>query len=103
MANTPFQDDTLLARWLSGELSATEEKSLRERADFADYERLVDNLERMQPPEFDAGAEFTRLMATRTAQSTKALHPWPRLLKRLRPWIATAAAIALYEAVRNLD
>lgn len=95
MANTPFRDDTLLARWLSGELSPAEEKSLRERDDFADYERLVGNIGRMQPPEFAADAEFTRLMASRTAQSTTSLHPRPRLLKRLRPWIATAAAIAL--------
>lgn len=103
MANTPFQDDTLLARWLSGELSPTEEASLRERADFADFERLVGNLERMQPPEFKTDDEFTRLMATRRAQTEQALpslkdaslHPRPRLLKRLRPWIATAATIAL--------
>lgn len=102
MANQPFQDDTLLARWLSGELSPAEEAALRERADFADFERLVGNLERMQPPEFKADDEFSRLMASRTAQSNKSLHtstssahrPRPRL-KRLRPWIATAAAIAL--------
>ena len=103
MANTPFQNDTLLARWLSGELSAEEEKTLRERADFADYERLVGNLKRMQPPAFNTSAEFTRLMATRTAQSDQSLpsskstvlHQRPRLIKRLRPWVATAAAIAL--------
>jgi len=103
MANTPFKDDTLLARWLSGELSPTEEAALRERADFADFERLVGNLERMQPPEFEAAAEFSRLMATRKAQSEQSLtsskgsaqHLRPRLPKRLRPWIATAAAIAL--------
>lgn len=95
MANTPFQDDTLLARWLSGELTPVEEKALRERPDFADYERLVGNIDSMQPPIFNTDDEFTRLMASRTAQSKPSLHLRPRLLKRLRPWIATAAAIAL--------
>lgn len=95
MARQPFQDDTLLARWLSGALSPEEETSLRERSDFADYERLVGNLSRMQPPAFNTADEFTRLMASRNALAKQSLHPRPRLLKRLRPWLATAAAIAL--------
>ena len=95
MANTPFQDDTLLARWLSGELQPEEEKALRERADFADYQRLISKIDRMQPPVFNTDEQFTRLMATRNAPTPKSLHPRPRLLKRLRPWFAAAAAIAL--------
>lgn len=90
-----FKDDTLLARWLSGELSAAEEKALRERPDFADYERIADSASQLRAPDYDARAELARLKASRvTALSTKTSHLRPRP-KKYRLWYAAAAAIAL--------
>ena len=99
MVTPPFKDDTLLARWLSGELSADEAQALRNRPDFVDYERLVEGLEKMAPPVFDEEAEFVKLKSVRanrrsTRAQQPALHPRPRLIRRMLPWSA-AAAVAL--------
>ncbi len=90
-----FQDETLLARWLSGELSPAEEKALRERPDFADYERIAQSASQLRAPDYDARAELARLKARRaTAATTRTLHPRPRPKSR-RLWYAAAAAITL--------
>lgn len=100
MAKPSYQDDTLLARWLSGELSAAEEEALRERPEMADYERLLGNLGRMQPPAYDTAGEFAKLTAARTAPENKKLHPRPRPVSgrsvaMRRIWYAAAASVAL--------
>ncbi len=103
MATPPFKDDTFLARWLSGELSAEEEQELRARPDFLDYERMVGKLNKMAPPAFDAKDGFEKLKAERAKRSTTitqkpALHPRPRLIRRLLPWSAAAAVALLLTA-----
>lgn len=100
MARPTYSDDTLLARWLSGELSAAEEEALRERPEMADYERLLGNMERMQPPAYDTAGEFAKLTAARTASENKKLHPRPRpasgrSVAMRRIWYAAAASVAL--------
>ncbi|TXF90135.1 DUF4974 domain-containing protein [Neolewinella aurantiaca] len=99
MATPDFKDDTFLARWLSGELSPAEQEEFRLRADFAGYERIVEHLGRMKPPAFDAEAEFGKLKSKQASLAKggakeRALHPRPRLLKRIWPW-SVAAAVAL--------
>jgi ferric-dicitrate binding protein FerR (iron transport regulator) len=98
MAKPSYHDDTLLARWLSGELSTAEEADLRERPEFKDYERLLGNVSRMQPPEFDEAAEFSRLSAARTAASSQTPHLRARQKKNSslqKVWYAAAASVAL--------
>lgn len=88
MANQ-FSDDTLLARWLSGELSEAELQQLQSRPDFADFQRIAEAGSRLQVPEYDAATELTRLQARQqelkaaakaTPQQTKpflrAVHYW---------------------------
>lgn len=99
MVTPPFKDDTFLARWLSGDLSSEEERELRARPDFADYVRMVGRLSRMAPPAFDAEDEFQKLKSERAKRRANgaqqpALHPRPRLMRRILPWSA-AAAVAL--------
>ncbi|MFT4686940.1 MAG: ferric-dicitrate binding protein FerR (iron transport regulator) [Neolewinella sp.] len=99
MATPNFKDDTFLARWLSGELSVEEEAELRSRPDFAAYERMMGNLNRMAPPAFDTKEEFQKLKSERALRTSAApqqpvLHPRPRLMRRILPWSA-AAAVAL--------
>jgi ferric-dicitrate binding protein FerR (iron transport regulator) len=97
MAKPSYNDDTLLARWLSGELSAAEEADLRQRPEFKDYERMLGNISRMQPPAFDEAAEFSRLSAARTAPSSAKPHLRARQKKRRlnKVWYAAAASVAL--------
>ncbi len=96
MAKPSYNDDTLLARWLSGELSPEEEAALRRRPEFKDYERLLAGVDRMQPPAYDTDAAFAALRRARTAPVTKTLHPRPRpYYQRPRLWYGAAAAIAL--------
>lgn len=100
MATPNFKDDTFLARWLSGELSPVEEKELRARPEFVDYERMIGNLSRMEPPAFYAKAEFQKLKSERVERASippqkPVLHPRPRLIRRILPWSAAAAAVAL--------
>lgn len=96
MAKPSYNDDTLLARWLSGELSAAEETDLRQRPEFKDYERMLGNISRMQPPAFDEAAEFSRLSAARSAPSSDKPHLRTRQKSRRlnKVWYA-AASIAL--------
>lgn len=103
MATPPFKDDTFLARWLSGELSSAEEQELRARPDFADYERMLGNLSRMAPPVFDATEGFQKLKSERAKRRATdapelALHPRPRLIRKLLPWSAAAAVALLLAA-----
>ena len=98
MAKPSYHDDTLLARWLSGELSTAEEADLRQRPEFMDYERMLGNIGRMQPPEFNESAEFSRLSAARNAASSQTPHLRSRQKKNrgLRKiWYAAAASVAL--------
>lgn len=97
MARPSYHDDTLLARWLSGELSAAEEADLRQRPEFKDYERLLGNISRMQAPEFDDAAAYARLSAARTAPLSETPHLRARQKKQRfsKLWYAAAASVAL--------
>ncbi|MEM9929793.1 MAG: FecR domain-containing protein [Bacteroidota bacterium] len=95
MAKPSNKDDTLLARWLSGELSAEEEAQLRQQPEFKDYERLVGKVDRMRPPVYDADGAFAALQEARTAPKSTTRHLRARPRRNLRIWYGAAAAIAL--------
>lgn len=86
------QDDTLLARWLAGDLSPAEEQELAQKPERADYERLLRATGRLVPPPYDAAGELARFRAARRAAKVKTLHPRSR--KRLH-WYAVAATLVL--------
>ncbi len=50
-----FQDDTLLARWLSGALSDAERQVVEQHPDYPVYRRIVEAADRLQLP--DAGVQ----------------------------------------------
>ncbi len=85
MMSSPLPDDTILARWLGGTLSESEERSLRERPDFPDYERIARVAGEWQPPPYDARTELARLKKRRTVP----------VRRTLRPLLAVAATLAL--------
>jgi transmembrane sensor len=51
-----MKDDTLLARWLAGELDEHEMEALRNDPKYGNYVRIKDNLDGMQSPAFNADA-----------------------------------------------
>ncbi|MEM9835908.1 MAG: FecR domain-containing protein [Bacteroidota bacterium] len=91
-----FTNDTLLARWLSGELTDAETKELRERPDFPAFEKLVADVEQLRPPDYDAPAALARLKAARAAQGEPAAKvvPLPKRRNMLR-WASAAAVLLL--------
>lgn len=94
MPTPPFNDDTLLARWLGGTLDAAEEAALRKRPDFADFERLVNATKGMEAPAFDVAENYKKLQAARAKRATSPTKRHP-LRAVLRPALVAAAAIAL--------
>ncbi|MEM1357352.1 MAG: FecR domain-containing protein [Bacteroidota bacterium] len=95
--SSPSAHDTLLARWLSDDLSEAEAAAVEEMPERKDYERLLAATQRLSPPAYDAQQELARFKAGRKAAKTPTLHPRSRpLMRRLYPWIgAAAAAVAL--------
>ncbi|MGK0390300.1 MAG: transmembrane sensor [Maribacter sp.] len=85
--------DTLLARWLSGDLSAKELKSLESQDDFNDLKRIVDGVDQLKLPAYDKQAAFAKLKAKKTSQQ----NPPTAKIKRLSfmKYVAVAASILL--------
>ncbi len=85
----PFNDETLLARWLSGELTEAERKEVEQHPDFERWRRIARAAEQLQPPPYDQRAAWERLRAAAASKKRRS---------KLRPLIAAgaiAAALAL--------
>lgn len=87
------KDDTILARWLAGELSPEEREEFESSPEFREYEEIVQGLERFKRPNVDTGALKQRVMVEmerKSAGSSKVV--------RMRPLfyaMAVAASIVL--------
>ncbi|MEM9931161.1 MAG: FecR domain-containing protein [Bacteroidota bacterium] len=100
-----FTKDDLLGRWLGGTLSDAEERELRARPDFAEYEQLVRQVDELGKPAFDAQAALARQKALRKAnhesnvlgEDAGAKKGKKAKLRRLSPltWGGVAAACLL--------
>jgi ferric-dicitrate binding protein FerR (iron transport regulator) len=66
--------ETLLARWLSGELSEEELKQLQQREDFADLQSIAKGMEGLAPPAFDEKAAWEKLNRGRRIHSANPPH-----------------------------
>lgn len=98
MANS-FSDDTLLARWLSGELTEEEAAAFQSHPDRADYERLARVGAELSPPAYDSEAELARLLARRKELvKPPAAVPTQRPLRAIRYWSVAAAVLLLLAA-----
>ncbi len=64
----PFKDDTILARWLSGEMSEEEKRELEQTPDFHKYRRLIEASNQVLSPEFDQDAAWNRLNQSRSKE-----------------------------------
>lgn len=97
-----FDKDDLLGRWLGGSLSEAEERKLKARADFAEYERLANAAKELPRPVYDAPGALAQLKARRKQASNSGAAAGARKgngarVRRLRPahWLGIAAAVLL--------
>lgn len=87
--NQQFEDETLLARWLSGELSEAERAALEQHPDFPAFKRLVDAADRLALPDPDVQNMWNRF-SQHIATQTK---PKVALRRRFVRWAAAAAVL----------
>ena len=87
---SPFNDETLLARWMSGELTEAERQSVQNHPDFPQWKRIVDTVDQWENPSYD------QAKAWQTLQKAKGQAETP--VRRLSPirWLAIAASLAFF-------
>lgn len=93
--NLPFADETLLARWISGELNEQERRQIEEHPRFEEWLRIVESSKHLRAPEYDAPANWQAIQSSKNTyvkSSGTAIRP---LLK----WAAAAAVIGLCLAI----
>lgn len=62
------QDNTFLARWISGELTPEELKKFQKSKDYPAYKRINDASQRLEAPKFDQQALFDKLVHYKTVK-----------------------------------
>lgn len=85
-----FDNDTLLARWLSGELSKEEREALERHPDFPAFQRLVAATDKLALPDAGVQAMWERLSQQIENQPKKQV----AIRRRMIWWLAVAAALA---------
>ncbi len=79
------RDDTLLARWLSGELSPEEREAFEKSEGFKEYSSIIKGMDRFVKPTFDKEALRTKLLLELDT-------PKKGKIRSLKPWYYVAAA-----------
>lgn len=57
------KDDTILARWLAGELTPEEQKEFENSKEFLEYQRISQGMERFEKPNFDTSVLKDKILA----------------------------------------
>ncbi|MGM5469139.1 FecR family protein [Flavobacteriaceae bacterium LMO-SS05] len=65
------QDETFLARWISGELTSEELKAFKKSKDYPVFKRINESSQRLESPIFDQQSVFNNLVDYQTNQSKK--------------------------------
>lgn len=82
------KDDTILARWLSGEISPGDRQLLENSEGYADYVKIVEGLDRFIKPDFDPEALREKIQKDiNLSKSSKTI--------RFKPWHYGVAASIL--------
>lgn len=84
-----MKDDTLLARWLAGELNSEELKTLQDHPRYDSFVKIRDNFDRLQNPEFKSEELLNDILR----QEKKPIRTIP-LYKRY--WTTAAASIVVF-------
>ena len=91
-----FQDDTLLARWLSGELSDAERQVVEQHPDYPVYRRIVEAADRLQLPDAGVQGLWDRLSPGLLPAKSRA---GMRMSRQRWLWWSVGAAAAMTLAV----
>ncbi len=86
------RDDTILARWLAGELTPEEQRAFERSPEYTTYENLARGLDRYKKPEFDKDRLKNQVWNHINASSKGNVIP----LKPLYYSIAVAASLLLF-------
>lgn len=88
--NAPFNDETLLARWMSGELTEEERLAVQNHPDFPAWQRILQTVDQWENPGYDQQKAWQQLRQAQTPPSSNKV-------RRLQPmrWVAAAATLAL--------
>ncbi|MEM9819525.1 MAG: FecR domain-containing protein [Bacteroidota bacterium] len=89
-----FTDDTILARWINGELSEEELSGLSEKTDLPALEQVLERMEGLQFPPFDE-QERWKALADKMENVEKQPEQSKVLLGRKSWWLGIAAGLAL--------
>lgn len=87
----PFADETLLARWLSGELTEEERRKVEEHPHFSDWQRLALAAGELQAPAYDEATNWQQIQAKKDLAATTSR----RRMSVIGWWPAAAAVLLL--------
>lgn len=87
------KDETFLARWLSGELSAEELKEFEAHDDFAAYKKIAETSAELQTPTWKGKEDSWKSFKEKTATLSK--EPTAKVRKLNPRWMIAVAAIAI--------
>jgi transmembrane sensor len=98
-----FQDETLLARWLTGALTPEELEALQQREDYAGFVQIIEGMEGLRLPEYretEAWQQLQQKLATEKknpAPKSSIVNPKSKIipLRRIASIAAALAVIAL--------
>ncbi|MEM1357212.1 MAG: FecR domain-containing protein, partial [Bacteroidota bacterium] len=94
--NHPFADETLLARWLSGEVNEAERLQVESHPDFPEWQRIATTAAGWAPAPYAEEDAWKKLAERKAAAKVKPLKPRSSRRKWL---VGVAAAVALITAV----
>lgn len=83
-----YQNETFLARWISGDLKPEELKEFKKSKDYSILKRINDASQRLESPSFDEQALYNKLKAYQLNQSK----PEKRTIKLIPNWAYAVAA-----------
>jgi len=93
-------NDTLYARWLSGELTEQEIADLKASGEWDELQTLIDEMDKLTLPKYNKDVAFERLKSTQIKQEVKPEAKIRRL--NIRPLLAVAASLLLVLAIAFL-
>lgn len=83
-----FNDNTLLARWISGDLTSEELANFKASKDFPHFEKINKTAQNLATPSFDKQALFNKIQQ----ENARSVAPKSRVVKLVPNWAYAAAA-----------
>ena len=85
--------DNLYARWLEGQLQPEEEQNLKDAGDLEDLEAVVQAMDKLFLPKYDAEAGYTKFKKDNPPKETTKIRSLT--IRRIWPLLAAAASVLL--------